>query len=39
MKFKKRNIFHIETVNNKQIFYKTNFIKKVKKTEFISGPN
>lgn len=39
MKFQNRNIFHIENINNKKIFYKTNFIKKVKKNEFISGPN
>ena len=37
MKFKKRNIFHTEIVNDKKIFYKTNFIKIVKKNEFISG--
>ena len=30
MKFKKEKYFHIETVNNKQIFYKTTLSKKLK---------
>ena len=39
LKFQNRNIFHIEIINDKKIFYKTNFIKKVKINEYLSGPN
>jgi hypothetical protein len=37
MKFKNRNIFHVQIIDDKKIFYKTNFIKKVKKNDVIIG--
>ena len=39
MKFKNRNIFHVQIIDDKKIFYKTNFIKKVKKNDFLIGNN
>ena len=35
VKFKNKNIFHVEIINNKKIFYKTNFIKKINKNDFL----
>ena len=35
VKFKNKNIFHVEIINNKKIFYKTNFIKKLNKNDFL----
>ena len=37
MKFKNKNIFHVQIIDDKKIFYKTNFIKKVKKNDVIIG--
>jgi len=35
VKFKNKNIFHVEIISNKKIFYKTNFIKKINKKDFL----
>ena len=37
MKFKNKNIFHVQIIDDKKIFYKTNFIKKAKKNDLIFG--
>ena len=39
IKFKNRNIFHVQLIDDKKIFYKTNFIKKVKKNDILIGNN
>ena len=35
IRFRNKNIFHVQIVDNKKIFYKTNFIKKVKKNDML----
>ena len=35
IRFRNKNIFHVQIVDNKKIFYKTNFIKKVKKNDIL----